>query len=836
MWPRPEKGLSFAFPAAMSSRAVITPPATSAPAFRESIERHARYSLGLPWNRLSMRQIFECVSLAVRDLLVDRQLETEQRFDLADGKRLNYLSIEYLPGRLLTNNLINLGIYDLCRDTIQKMGSSLQLAEESERDPALGNGGLGRLAACFLDSLATLDMPACGYGINYEYGLFRQEIDDGYQREKPDNWLAFASPWQVERPEEVQLVPVYGRVEHGVDRSGRYNPMWLDWRWLVGVPHDVFVAGYGGRTVNVLRLFSARASRDFDMQIFNTGDYLKAVEQKLASETISKVLYPSDAVPPGQELRLLQEYFLVACAMRDIVARYRRDHPTFDAFPSKVAIQLNDTHPALAIAELMRILVDERDLGWDAAWQITQATMGYTNHTLLPEALEKWPVPLLERVVPRHLEIIYEINSRFLERVAVVWPRDTARLQRMSLVEEGDPKQVRMAHLSIVGSHSVNGVSAMHSRLVQTTLAPDFFALWPNRFNNKTNGVTPRRWLLQANPLLAGLITRTIGDRWITDLEHLQGLERHASDRAFRDEFAAIKRSNKERLAVVIKEATSVLVDPDSLFDVQIKRIHEYKRQLLNVMRIVHEYLRLIEDGVRPPVPRTYVFAGKAAPGYRAAKEIIKLICSVASVVNNDPRVSRHMKVVFVPDFRVSLAEQIVPGADLSEQISTAGSEASGTGNMKLALNGALTIGTLDGANIEIRDAVGAENIFIFGLTAEQVLALRAAGSYHARDVYRHDLRIKRILDAFDSPLFSPKEPGLFHGIVESILDRGDPYFHLADVPAYLEAQHHVADTFRRPATWTTKAILNVARIGRFSSDRTVAEYASDIWGIERVR
>jgi starch phosphorylase len=820
----------------MSSRSVIEPRPPTATAFREAIERHARYSLGLPWNRLSPRQVFECVSLAAREILIDRQIETEERFRLAGAKHVNYLSIEYLLGRLLTNNLINLGIYDLCRDTIQGMGSSLELAEESERDPALGNGGLGRLAACFLDSLATLDMPAHGYGINYEYGLFRQELDEGNQREKPDNWLEFRSPWEVERPDEAQLIPVYGRVEPALDRAGHYNPMWLDWRWLVGVPHDVFVAGYGGRTVNVLRLFSARASRDFDMQIFNTGDYLKAVEQKIASETISKVLYPSDAVPPGQELRLLQEYFLIACAMRDIVTRYRRDHQTFDDFPSQVAIHLNDTHPALAIAELMRILVDERDLGWDTAWEITQATMAYTNHTLLPEALEKWPVALLERVVPRHLEIIYEINSRFLERVAVAWPRDVERLRRMSLVEEGDPKQIRMAHLSIVGSHSVNGVSALHSQLIQQTLAPDFFALWPERFNNKTNGVTPRRWLLQANPLLAGFLTTTIGDPWITDLERLRVLERYAGDSAFRDEFAAVKRSNKQRLAGLIRDTTSLLVDPDSLFDVHIKRIHEYKRQLLNVMRIVYEYLRLIEDGVHPPVPRTYVFAGKAAPGYRAAKQIIKLICSVASVVNNDRRASRHMKVVFVPDFRVSLAEQIIPGADLSEQISTAGSEASGTGNMKLAMNGALTIGTLDGANIEILEAVGAENIFIFGLTAERIQSLRADGGYHSRAVYQRDAHVKRILDAFDSTLFSPKDSGQFHWIVESVLDRGDPYFLLADLPAYIAAQDKVAETFTDSAAWTSKAILNVARIGRFSSDRTVAEYASDIWGITPVR
>jgi starch phosphorylase len=571
------------------------------------------------------------------------------------------------------------------------------------------------------------------------------------------------------------------------------------------------------------------------MQIFNTGDYLKAVEQKIASETISKVLYPSDAVLPGQELRLLQEYFLVACAMRDVMARYQRDHQTFDDFPAKVAVQLNDTHPALAVAELMRILVDERDLPWDTAWRITQATLGYTNHTLLPEALEKWPVTLLERVLPRHLQIIYEVNRRLLAHVASVWPGDQGRLQRMSLIEEGDPRQVRMAHLSVVGSHSVNGVSALHSRLVQTTLAPDFYALWPERFNNKTNGVTPRRWLVQANPLLARLITRTIGDTWVTDLERLRELEPYAIDRAFQQEFASVKRSNKERLARVILQTTSTRVDPESLFDVQVKRIHEYKRQLLDVMRIVHEYLCLIEDGRSPAVPRTYMFAGKAAPGYWAARQIIKLICRVGSVINSDPRANGQITVVFVPDFRVSLAEVIIPAADLSEQISTAGSEASGTGNMKLAMNGALTIGTPDGATIEMRDAIGPENMFIFGLSADRIQALRAGGNYRPRDLYQHDARLKRILDALDSNLFSPKEPGLFHWIVESILDRGDPYFHLADLPAYIEAQQQVDDVFTQPATWASKAILNVARIGRFSSDRAIAEYARDIWGIARV-
>jgi starch phosphorylase len=521
--------------------------------------------------------------------------------------------------------------------------------------------------------------------------------------------------------------------------------------------------------------------------------------------------------------------------MRDLVARYQQQHETFDAFAEKVAVHLNDTHPALAVAELMRILVDERDLPWDRAWQVTQSTMGYTNHTLLPEALEKWPVALLERVLPRHLQIIYEINRRFLAHVASVWPGDEGRLRRMSLVEEGAARQVRMAHLSIVGSHSINGVSAMHSRLVQTTLAPDFYALWPERFNNKTNGVTPRRWLVQANPLLAGLITETIGDTWITDLERLEELEAHANDRWFRQAFSSIKRSNKARLARVIARTTSTTVDPDSLFDVQVKRIHEYKRQLLSVMRIVHEYLSLIEDGHPPAVPRTYIFAGKAAPGYWAAKQIVKLICSVATVVNGDPRAKGHMSVVFVPDLCVSLAETIIPGADLSEQISTAGSEASGTGNMKLAMNGALTIGTLDGANVEMLEAIGPGNMFIFGLTADRIQAMREDGSYRPRDLCDRDPRLTRIIHAFDGSMFSPKEPGLFHWIVESLLDRGDPYFHLADLPAYIDTQHQVDEVFGQPATWASKAIVNVARIGRFSSDRTIAEYARDIWGIASV-
>ena len=811
-----------------------TDPVPTISSFGEAIRRHARYSLAQPWDDLSKRQVFECVSLAVRDVMVDRLFQSERRHRQADAKHLYYLSIEYLLGCSLANNLINLGLRELCREALGQMGVDLEAVEASECDAALGNGGLGRLAACFLDSLATLGMPGYGYGINYEYGLFRQDITHGEQKEKPDNWLAVPSPWQIERPDETCLVPVHGRIDHSVDRSGNYNPMWMDWQLLVGVPYDVLIVGYEGRTVNRLRLFAARSSHDFDMQIFNEGDYLKAVEQKIASETVSKILYPSDAVPSGQELRLVQEYFLVACTLRDIMRRYERHHANFDAFPTKVAIHLNDTHPALAVAELMRILVDERDLPWERAWQITQASTAYTNHTLLPEALEKWPVSLLERVVPRHLQIIYEVNRRFLEQVASVWPADPERLSRMSLIEEGASRQLRSAHLAIVGSHSVNGVSNLHSRLVQTTLAPDFHELWPERFNNKTNGVTPRRWLLQANPLLARLITKSIGPGWITDLDRLRELESRSGDQAFLEEFMAIKRSNKERLARVIAHMTGISADPDSLFDVHIKRIHEYKRQLLHVMHIVHEYLRLIEDGAPPAVPRTHVFAGKAAPGYWAAKQIIKTICSVGAVINNDPRADGLLRVVFVPDYRVSLAEQIIPGADLSEQISTAGTEASGTGNMKLAMNGALTVGTLDGDNVEILAEVGADNIFIFGLTADEIQRSRASGSYRPRDLYTRAPLVRRILDAFDSNLLCPQEPGLLRWINESVLDRGDAYFHVADLPAYIEVQRRVSEEFSRRVSWTTKAVMNVARIGRFSSDRAVAEYARDIWQIGR--
>ena len=801
----------------------------------EAMQQHAVTTLGTQWEHLSLREIFMTMALAARDRIVQGMLRTEARYQQADVKRLYYLSMEFLMGRALGNNLHNLGLWQASQELLQHLGVNLTALEEHEADAALGNGGLGRLAACFLDSLASLDMPGYGYGINYEYGLFKQEINNGYQYEKPDHWLASGTPWEFERPEEACLVPLYGRIEHAQDRYGDYNPMWIEWQTIFGVPHDMPIVGYEGQTINVLRLFSARSSDEFDMHIFNAGDYVKAVQQKIASETISKVLYPSDAVEAGRELRLVQEYFLVACALRDILRRYQRHHTTFDAFPAKVAIQLNDTHPALTVAELMRLLVDEQALPWEEAWDITQETLGYTNHTLLPEALEKWPVSLLEYVLPRHLQIIYEINHRFLQQVAARWPGDNARLQRMSLIEEGDFKQVRMAHLAIVGSHAVNGVSALHSELVQTTLVPDFAQFWPQKFSNKTNGITQRRWLLKANPDLAGLITKTIGAGWIRDLDQLRALEPYAQDSGFQSAFRDVKQTNKVRLAQVIAQATGVTVDPASLFDIQVKRIHEYKRQLLNVLHIIHTYLGVIEDHCLPPAPRTYIFAGKAAPGYWAAKQIIKLIHNVGQVINHDPRVAECLKVVFLPDYRVSLAEKIIPAADVSEQISTAGMEASGTGNMKFALNGALTVGTLDGANIEILAEVGAENIAIFGLTAQDIEHLRRENRYQPWTYCERFPALRRVLDTLRTGLFAPQEPELFSWLSDALLRPGEPYFHLADLPAYIETQGQVSHTFLQQALWTQKTILNVARIGKFSSDRTIMEYAQDIWHITRL-
>jgi starch phosphorylase len=804
-------------------------------AFEQALRYHLKYSLGRPRDKIDPGSVYWAAARSCRDQIVDRMQAAQDAFTKADAKRLYYLSMEFLVGRSLANNLLNLGLYEVCEQAVSNNGHDLADLLENEHDPALGNGGLGRLAACFIDSLATLDMPGYGYGIRYDFGLFKQEFRGGYQWEKPDQWHSEDSPWLFERPDAACVVPVYGRIEHGVDREGGYNPMWMDWQVLIGVPYDLPIVGYGGKTVNVLRLFAAHSSDEFDMEIFNEGDYVRAVEQKIQSETVSKVLYPSDEKLVGKELRLVQEYFLVACSVRDIMRQYLSNHKGFGQFAEKVAIQLNDTHPALTVAELMRMLVDEHGLEWDEAWTITQGTCGYTNHTLLAEALEKWPVSLFEKVLPRHLQIIYEINRRFLEQVAARWPDDPDRLARMSIIEEGAQKQVRMAHLAIIGSHSVNGVAAVHSELVKSSLVPDFYEFWPERFNNKTNGITQRRWLLQANPGLAGLITEAIGDAWITDLDRLRDLEEHVDDAAFQERFLAIKQDNKERLARLIYDTTRIRTDTGSLFDIQAKRIHEYKRQLLNAMHIIHDYLNIVDGGVLPPTPRTCIFAGKAAPGYYIAKLIIKLINNMGTVINGDPRARDHLRIAFVPDYKVSVAEKLIPAAELSEQTSTAGYEASGTGNMKFALNGALTMGTMDGANIEIHEEVGGENIYIFGLSVDEVRDLKVQG-YNPWDYYHTRPAVKRVMDAIGSDLFSPREGALFRPLFDHIMHGGDQYLLLADLESYIEAQDRAARDYQDRADWARRSLLNVARMGKFSSDRTIRQYAQEIWGIESLR
>jgi glycogen phosphorylase len=800
---------------------------------RESILRHIHYTLARTEGSLVPQELYKPLSLTIRDYLIDGVLKTEQRYHEQKAKRLGYLSMEFLMGRWLSDNLCNLGLMEPCRAALAEFGVKLEDVLEVEPDAGLGNGGLGRLAACFLESLATMGMPGFGYGIDYEYGMFKQEIVGGFQREKPDQWKSEGTPFYIERPHDFCAVPLYGRLQSSRDSHGNRRQSWVESKIVVGVPNDMPVAGYRGETVNFLRLFTARASEDFDIEIFNRGDYIRAVEQKIASENISRVLYPSDSVLSGKELRLTQEYFLVACALRDIIRHYVADNSGFDNLPAKVAVQMNDTHPSLCVAELMRLLVDEHALDWDKAWDLTVATLGYTNHTLLPEALERWSVSLMERVLPRHMEIIFGINHQFLRTVGRSWPGDMERQRRMSIIEEGPEKHVRMANLAIVGSHAINGVSRLHSELIKTSLVPDFAQLWPERFSNKTNGVAPRRWILKANPGLASLLTRTVGEEWITDLERVRAIEKGVTDPGFVHEFREIKRRNKEKLAREVFNTTAVVIDPNSMFDVHVKRIHEYKRQLLNVMRIIHEYLSMVEDGVDPQIVRAYIFAGKAAPGYWAAKQIIKLINNTAQVVNSDPRVKDRIKVVFVPDYRVSLAEIIMPAADLSQQISTAGMEASGTGNMKLAMNGALTLGTLDGANIEIMEAVGEDNIYTFGLTREDVSWYQQSRGYNPREIYGNDPIVRRVVDCLASNRLCPDEPGLFRWIVDELLDRGDRYFHLADLSSYVEASHRAEKDYQRPDLWTAKSIYNVARTGYFSSDRTISEYARDIWNIK---
>jgi starch phosphorylase len=793
---------------------------------REGIESYLRFARGKVWADASPRERLSALSIALRRPALDAMRASEARYRDQDAKRLCYLSMEFLMGRALGNTITNLGVDDEARTVLAELGADLEELQSLEVDAALGNGGLGRLASCFLDSLASLDLPGFGYGINYEFGLFKQTFENGYQVEHPDHWLDGGSPWLIERIDESVTIPVYGTVSQDRDEEGAYKPSWVGYQDLIGVPHDMPVVGFGGRTVNVLRLYSARASSEFDVGIFNSGDYIRAVQQKINNEAISKILYPSDVVASGRELRLLQEYFLVACAVSDIVKRFKATHSSLDEFPAKVAIQMNDTHPALTVAELMRVLVDVEHLPWESAWSLTVATCGYTNHTLLPEALERWSLELMNRVLPRHLQIIGEINRRFLAEVQTRFPDDPAMPERVSIID-GD--QVHMARLAMAGSHSVNGVAALHSELVRTQLAPDFDRMFPGRFNNKTNGVTPRRWLLNANRPLASLITNAIGESWVRDLEDLQKLELFATDSSFLQELAAVKRSNKVALANIAGQLTPFAVDPASMFDVQVKRFHEYKRQLLNVLHVIHRYWAIVEDGAQLQ-PRTFFFAGKSAPGYAYAKLIIKLIHSVAGVVNRDARTREMMQVVFLPDYRVTLAETIMPAAELSEQISTAGKEASGTGNMKLALNGALTIGTLDGANIEIREEVGPENFFLFGLKTEEVMQLLSSGYEPER--YLGDRGVKRVIDSLSSGHFSGGDHDMFSTIVSKLLSREDEYVHLADFQSYIGAQSEVDSAYGDQPDWMRKSLLNIARMGKFSSDRTIAEYAREIWNI----
>ena len=796
---------------------------------RLDFEHHLRYTLARDRYTATARDRYYALARAVRDRVIERWMATQQTHHKKNVKRVYYLSLEFLIGRLLGNNAINLQMEEMCQEAVALEGLSWEKLRDSEVDAGLGNGGLGRLAACFLDSMSTLGIPAVGYGLRYDFGIFNQRIVNGYQVEQPDQWLKLGYPWEISHPEFSFAVQFGGRVE------SRPGPRGLQWHWLdtqnvMGMPYDLPIVGYGGETVNTLRLWSAKAAEEFNLEDFNRGSYVEAVQNKVLAENLTKVLYPNDNMFAGKELRLRQEYFFVSCTVQDILRRFRADGNEWSAFPDKVFIQLNDTHPALAIAELMRLLVDREGLPWDEAWRLTAATTGYTNHTILPEALEKWPVPLFGGLLPRHLQIIYEINAHFLREVATRYPLDGDRLRRMSIIEEGGQKQVRMAHLAIVGSSSVNGVAALHTQLIKEKVLRDFAEFWPDKFNNKTNGITPRRWLLEANPPLAQLITEVIGPGWIADLQQLRRLEAYVDDAAFQERFRAAKRQNKVALADYVGRSLYVPISPDSLFDVQVKRLHEYKRQLMLVLYAMVRYHRLKQGPAPDVVPRTIIFSAKAAPGYQMAKLIIKLIHQLAEVVNADPQVANLLKVVFIPDYRVSLAERIIPAADLSEQISLAGTEASGTGNMKLQLNGALTIGTLDGANVEILEEVGPENIFIFGLRADQVEERRRA--YQPKEVYRRDPEIRLALDMIRQNFFSMNEPGIFEPVLRELLDYGDRYMLLADLRDYIETQDRVDATYRDRDLWTRKAILNVARAGKFSSDRTIREYAREIWRV----
>jgi starch phosphorylase len=788
-------------------------------------ERHLLFDNVMEKMALGARERFEAMARSVRDVLSQRWISTEKTYERKNAKRVYYLSMEFLIGRSLANNVTNLLLDPIVNKLVKKQDLDWHELLEQEPDAGLGNGGLGRLAACFLDSLATMQIPAMGYGLRYEYGIFKQSIQDGWQHESPDNWLRRPDPWEVARPNEAVEVKLNCsfEVQGGSLRAVAGRPS-----ALIGLPFDRPVVGYGGQTINTLRLWEAAAHDFFNFQEFSSGDFVGALAETLEAESLTRVLYPDDSTSVGQGLRFVQEYFLVACSLADLVRRFRAHNLEWSALPDKVAIQLNDTHPTMAVPELMRILLDEAKLGWDEAWDLTQKTLAYTNHTLLPEALEKWPVQWFELMLPRHLEIIFEINRRLLDEVRTRYPGDPGRVERVSLVAEGAAKHVRMANLAIVGSHSTNGVAAIHTQLLRTVTVKDLAELFPERFSNKTNGVTPRRWLLMANPALSRTITEAIGESWITDLTQLKKLKPMADDPALGQAFLEAKREAKVHFADWLKQTTGEMVDVDTIFDCQVKRIHEYKRQLLNALRIVVLYDRLRENANLDIPPRTFFFAGKAAPAYHLAKVIIKFINNLAACINDDPSMRGRLKVLFLPEYCVSLAERLIPASDVSNQISTAGFEASGTSNMKFMMNGALTIGTRDGATIEMAEEAGAENFFLFGLTAEEVASSRSWYNPHWH--YENEPETRAALDLIFSDHFSRNEPGVFAPLREALLTGGDSYRHLADLKSYLTADQQLCELYRQPQAWSRKAILNVAGSGKFSSDRTIAEYAADIW------
>lgn len=810
-------------------------PGTDAASITADFRRHFTHTLGRDRYCMTAHYYYESLALTIRDRLMEKWKNTQYSYEESDSRFAYYLSMEFLMGRALGNTVLNLGLDNEVSRAMTNLGLILEEMADSEHDAGLGNGGLGRLAACFLDSCATLQLPVIGYGIRYVYGMFRQRIENGNQIEEPDHWMRGGNPWEVKRPEFTQRIRFGGRSGISRDNDGKLRPYWSDTQDVLAVPYDIPIPGYRNNTVNNLRLWSALATDEFDLTEFNAGSYTESVRDKNAAEHITMVLYPNDASENGKELRLRQQYFLASASLQDVLRQWvqwrGRD---FSEFAARNCFQLNDTHPSCAIPELMRLLMDDHELGWDAAWAITTQTMAYTNHTLLPEALERWPVRMFRQLLPRLLDIIFEINARFLTEVARRWPGDTERQRRMSLIEEGSEPMVRMAYLAIVGSFSINGVAELHSRLLACGLLRDFYDLWPEKFNNKTNGVTQRRWLAGCNPALAELITNTIGSDWVSHLAHLAKLAPLATEADFRERWRAVRRINKIRLAKLIQVECHVRFEVDALFDVQVKRIHEYKRQLLNCLHIIHLYDRIKRGDITDWTPRCVLFGGKAAPGYRLAKRIIKLINNIAAVINNDPEIGNLLRVAFLPDYRVSAMEVICPGTDLSEQISTAGKEASGTGNMKFMMNGAITIGTLDGANIEIREAVGAENFFLFGLNAEEVESKRR--NYQPNAIIAENEDLLRVIRLLENGHFNQFEQGIFDGIIETLRSPYDPWMTIADFGSFVDTQRRAATVYRNQELWTQMSILNTAASGRFSTDRTIADYNREIWRLTPVK